>query len=303
MGKTFVEKILNANVGSVVLVKPDIILTHDNTASIYKTFQKMKGKKVADPNQMLVVLDHNAPPTSTALATQYETIRSIVKEQGITKFYDSGKGICHQIMSYHAEPKMVIVGSDSHTCTAGAFNALAAGIDRTEAASIWRRGETWLRVPESIKIVLHGQLPEHVYAKDLALWIIGMMGSDGANYMSIEYHGDGVKSLSIADRMTIANLASEMGAKNAVFPPDEILAKFYGKDSVEGVWADDDAHYTKTFEIDLSELYPVVAAPHHVDNVKALAEVEGTPLNEGVIGTCTNGRIEDLRIAAEILDG
>ena len=303
MGKTFVEKILNANVGSVVFVKPDIILTHDNTASIYKTFQKMKGEKVADPNQMLVVLDHNAPPTSAALATQYETIRNIVKEQGITKFYDSGKGICHQIMSYHAEPKMVIVGSDSHTCTAGAFNTLAAGIDRTEAASIWRRGETWLRVPESIKVVLHGQLPKHVYAKDLALWIIGMMGSDGANYMSIEYHGDGVKSLSIADRMTIANLASEMGAKNAVFPPDEILAKFYGKDSVEGVWADDDAHYAKTFEIDLSELYPVVAAPHHVDNVKALAEVEGTPLNEGVIGTCTNGRIEDLRIAAEILDG
>jgi len=212
MGKTFVEKILNANIGSIVFVKPDIILTHDNTSSIFKTFQKMGGQKVADPNQMLVVLDHNAPPTTAALATQYEAIRQIVKEQGIKRFYDSGKGICHQIMSYHARPKMVIVGSDSHTCTAGAFNALAAGIDRTEAASIWRQGETWLRVPESVKITLHGKLPEGVYAKDLALWIIGMMGSDGANYMSIEYHGDGVKSLNIADRMTIANLASEMGA-------------------------------------------------------------------------------------------
>ncbi len=302
MGKTFVEKILNANTGSIVFVKPDIILTHDNTSSIFKTFQKMGGHKVADPNQMLVVLDHNAPPTTAALATQYETIRQIVKEQGIKRFYDSGKGICHQIMSYHARPKMVIVGSDSHTCTAGAFNALAAGIDRTEAASIWRQGETWLRVPESIKVTLRGKLPNGVYAKDLALWIIGMMGSDGANYMSIEYHGDGVKSLSIADRMTIANLASEMGAKNAVFPADEVLFDFLGEE-MEGIWADDDATYFKEYEINLSELFPVVAAPHHVDNVKALAEVENTALNEGVIGTCTNGRIEDLRVAAEILDG
>ena len=302
MGKTFVEKILNANTGSIVFVKPDIILTHDNTSSIFKTFQKMGGYKVANPNQMLVVLDHNAPPTTAALATQYETIRQIVKEQGIKRFYDSGKGICHQIMSYHARPKMVIVGSDSHTCTAGAFNALAAGIDRTEAASIWRQGETWLRVPESIKVTLRGKLPNGVYAKDLALWIIGMMGSDGANYMSIEYHGDGIKSLSIADRMTIANLASEMGAKNAVFPADEVLFDFLGEE-MEGIWADDDATYFKEYEINLSELFPVVAAPHHVDNVKALAEVENTALNEGVIGTCTNGRIEDLRVAAEILDG
>lgn len=302
MGRTFIEKILNAQAGSIVFVKPDIILTHDNTSSIFKTFQKMGGQKVADPNQMLVVLDHNAPPTTAALATQYETIRKIVHEQGIKRFYDSGKGICHQIMSYHAKPKMVIVGSDSHTCTAGAFNALAAGIDRTEAASIWRRGETWLRVPESIKVTLHGKMPDGVYAKDLALWIIGMMGSDGANYMSIEYHGDGVKSLSVADRMTIANLASEMGAKNAVFPADEVLFDFLGE-KVNGVLADNDAQYFKEYEINLSELFPVVAAPHHVDNVKALAEVEGIELNEGVIGTCTNGRIEDLRVAAQILDG
>ncbi len=301
MGRTFVEKILNAKTGSIVFVKPDIILTHDNTASIFKTFQKMGGKKVADSNQMLVVLDHNAPPTTAVLATQYETIRQIIKEQNISKFYDSGKGICHQIMSYHAKPEMIIVGSDSHTCTAGAFNALAVGIDRTEAASIWRRGETWLRVPCTVKITLKGEMPNGVYAKDLALWIIGMMGSDGANYMSVEYHGDGVKSLTVADRMTIANLASEMGAKNAVFPADNVLFDFLGE-KVEGIWADDDAVYVKEYDINLSKLFPVVAVPHHVDNVKALTEVEGTPLNEGVIGTCTNGRIEDLRIAAQILD-
>lgn len=301
--KTFVEKILGAETGSIVFRKPDIVLTHDNTASIYKTFQKMDGRRVADPGQMMVVLDHNAPPTSAKLATQYQAIRDIVKEQGIKRFYDTGKGICHQIMSYHAEPGMIIVGSDSHTCTAGAFNALAVGIDRTESAGIWKRGETWFRVPESVKITLHGKLKEGVYAKDISLWIIGMTGSAGANYMSIEYHGEGVKSLSISERMTLANLASEMGAKNAVFPPDEVLSEFYHEKEIQGVWADEGAHYAKELEINLDELFPLVAAPHHVDNVKALSEVQGTKLQQGLIGTCTNGRLEDLQIAAGVLDG
>lgn len=304
MGKTFVEKVLGAEVGAIVFSKPDLVLTHDNTTSIKSTFEKMGGIKVADPNQLLIVLDHNAPPTSAKLATQYQQVRDIVKEQGVEKFYDAGKGICHQIMSYHAQPGMVIVGSDSHTCTAGAFNALAAGIDRTEAAGLWKRGETWFRVPESLKVVLTGQLKTGVFAKDISLWIIGMIGSDGANYMSIEYHGSGVKTLNIADRMTLANLASEMGAKNAVFPPDEVLtAYFNGKLPHHPVWADEDAHYEKTIYINLDELFPVVAAPHHVDNVKALSEVQGTTVHEGLIGTCTNGRIEDLREAAAVLKG
>ncbi len=303
MGKTFVEKILGANAGAIVFRKPHIVLTHDNTPSINNTFKKMGGTKVFDPNQLLVVLDHNAPPTTAELATQYQSVRNLVAEQGIEKFYDAGKGICHQIMSYHAEPNMIIVGSDSHTCTAGAFNALAAGIDRTESAGLWKRGETWFRVPESMKITLTGKLPKGVYAKDLSLWIIGMIGTDGANYMSIEYHGEGVKTLNMSERMTLANLASEMGAKNAVFPPDEVLAQFYGKTEIEGTWADADAHYDKEIEINLSELFPVVAAPHSPDNVKALAEVAGTPVHQGFIGTCTNGRIEDLREAAAVLEG
>ena len=149
---TFAEKVFRANEGAIVFARPDIILTHDNTASIYKTFQKMGGVKVAYPDQLLVVLDHNAPPTDAKLANQYQEIRDIVANQGISKFYDAGRGICHQIMSYHARPGMLIVGSDSHTSTAGAFNAFAAGIDRTESAGIWKRGETWFRVPESIKI-------------------------------------------------------------------------------------------------------------------------------------------------------
>lgn len=300
--QTFAEKIFKAPAGAIVFARPDIILTHDNTLSIYKTFQKMGGKNVIDPDQLLVVLDHNAPPPDAKMATQYQEIRDLVDSQGITKFYDSGKGICHQIMSYHARPGMLIVGSDSHTCTAGAFNTFAAGIDRTESAGIWKRGETWFRVPESIKINLTGKLNENVSAKDLALWIIGMLGSDGANYMSVEFHGDGVKTLGISDRMTIANLASEMGAKNAVFPSDEVLENFFNE-KLPGVWASDNATYYSEIFIDLNDIIPVVSAPHNVDNMRSVAEVAGTIVQEGLIGTCTNGRIEDLRIAAQILNG
>ncbi len=304
MGKTFVEKIFKAKTGAIVFARPDIVLTHDNTSSIANTFEKMGGKRVADPDQLLVVLDHNAPPTTDKLANQYQSIRDFVKAQGIKKFHDVGDGICHQVMSYHARPGMIIVGSDSHTCTAGAFNAMAAGIDRTESAGLWKRGETWFRVPDSIKITLTGALPKGVFAKDISLWIIGMIGSAGANYCSIEFHGEGVKTLTIPQRMTLANLASEMGAKNAVFPPDKVLADFYGLEKIEnGVWADDDAVYLQEIEINLKTLFPLVACPHNVDNVKALVEVEGTPIHQALIGTCTNGRLEDLRLAAQILDG
>lgn len=299
---TFVEKIFNAPAGAIVFRSPDIVLTHDNTISIAKTFQKMGGKKVFKSSQLLVVLDHNAPPTTASGATNYQQIRDFVEEQGVEKFYDAGDGICHQIMAQHAKPGMVIVGSDSHTCTAGAFNAMAAGIDRTETAGIWKRGETWFRVPETIKISLEGRLNKGVYAKDLSLWIIGLLGSAGANYQAIEFHGQGVKSLSIAERMTLCNLASEMGAKNAVFPMDEILLEHIGKPA-KGVWADEGAEYIRDLIIDLGEIYPLVAVPHHVDNVKALAEVAGTDVDQGLIGTCTNGRIEDLREAAKKLEG
>ena len=172
MGKTFVEKILGAPAGSIVFRKPDIVLSHDNTASIKKTFLKMGGTDVLDPDQLLVVLDHNAPPTTAALANSYKEIREFVGEQKIKKFYDAGAGICHQMMARHARPGMIIVGSDSHTCTAGAFNTLAVGIDRTETAGLWKRGETWFRVPETLKISLQGKLNDRVYAKDLSLWII-----------------------------------------------------------------------------------------------------------------------------------
>ncbi|HJZ41730.1 MAG TPA: aconitase/3-isopropylmalate dehydratase large subunit family protein [Bacteroidales bacterium] len=300
--QTFAEKIFGAPAGSIVFHKPDIVLSHDNTASIEGTFRKMGSDRVADPGQLLIVLDHNAPPTNSKLANDYQQIRNFVGLQGIRHFHDVGDGICHQLMEKYARPSMVVVGSDSHTCTAGAFNAFAAGIDRTETAGLWKQGETWFRVPESVKITLTGKLPENVYAKDLALYIIGMIGSDGADYLSVEYHGEGVASLTVAERMTIANLASEMGAKNAVFPADDMLQQYLGE-KTDGVWADNGARYLKEYTIELTGLYPVVACPHHVDNVRSVDEVAGTKLEQALIGTCTNGRLEDLRTAAGILKG
>lgn len=301
-GKTFAEKVLGAGKGSIVFASPDLILTHDNTSSIFGTFKKMGGEKPLRPDTLVVTLDHNAPPTNAGLANDYKVIREFVEKYGIRKFHDAGDGICHQLMAQYARPGLIIVGSDSHTSTAGAFNAFAAGIDRTETAGLWKQGETWFRVPETIKIKLNGKLPRGVSAKDLALWIIGMTGSSGADYMSIEYHGEGVKTLSIADRMVLANLASEMGAKNAVFPADKVLREHLGEE-VRGTWADADAQYLKEIEISLNGIFPVVAAPHHVDNVKAVSEVQGTPIHQALIGTCTNGRLEDLREAAAVLRG
>jgi homoaconitate hydratase family protein/3-isopropylmalate dehydratase small subunit len=299
---TFAEKIFGAPAGSIVFHKPDIILSHDNTASIESTFRKMGGTKVYDAQRLLIVLDHNAPPTSSKLANDYQQIRTFVKDQGIKYFHDAGDGICHQLMEKYARPGMVVVGSDSHTCTAGAFNSFATGIDRTETAGLWKQGETWFRVPDSVRITLHGRLPENVYAKDLALYIIGMIGSSGADYMSVEYHGEGVKTLTIADRMTMANLASEMGAKNAVFPADEVLLSHPGMRS-PGLWADPGAHYMKEYTVELDRLFPLASCPHHVDNVKSVDEIEGTRIGQALIGTCTNGRLEDLKIAAAILKG
>ncbi|MEI6434340.1 MAG: aconitase/3-isopropylmalate dehydratase large subunit family protein [Bacteroidota bacterium] len=301
-GKTFAEKIFGSEKGSIVFARPDIILSHDNTSSIYSTFKKMGGTTLANPDALLITLDHNAPPTNSKLANDYQIIRDFVEKFGIKKFHDVGDGICHQLMSYYAKPKMIIVGSDSHTSTAGAYNAFAAGIDRTETAGLWKQGETWFRVPESVKITLTGALQPGVYAKDLALWIIGMIGSSGADYMSIEYHGEGVKTLTISDRMVLSNLASEMGAKNAVFPADEVLEAHFGQ-KVEGLWADPDAIYLNEIVIDLSQVFPVVAAPHNVDNVKAVSEVQGTRIHQALIGTCTNGRLQDLREAAAVLKG
>lgn len=315
MGKTFIQKIFEQKTGKpvhegeIVFVEPDYILTHDNSAAIIKKLSQVKeGIKVKYPDRIVIVLDHVIPAASAKTANNHKEIREFVKAQHITHFYDIGSGICHQVLPEIglAKPGSVIVGSDSHTCTYGAFGAFSTGIDRTEAAGIWITGETWFKIPRSYKITLEGRFQQRVSAKDLVLKIIGDLGADGANYKSVEYHDSGIKNLDISDRMTIANMAVEMGAKNGAFPVDELTDRWLKEHNVEGyqtVWADEDAVYEKEYFYNLNGITPQVAFPHTVDNVKDISEAEGIKVDQCFIGTCTNGRLEDLHAAAAILNG
>jgi 3-isopropylmalate/(R)-2-methylmalate dehydratase large subunit len=264
--------------------------------------------QVADPSINVVVLDHVTPAATEAYAINHKIIREFVAKQGITAFYDVGEGICHQVLAEkgHAWPGAVIVGSDSHMPTHGAFGAFSAGIGRTEAAAVMATSQIWLRVPESIRIVVNGVLPDRVSAKDVALHIIGDRRADGANYCSVEFAGETIRKMSIASRMVLTNMAAEMGAKNAVVEPDEVTRAWL-RDRVENghteVHADSDATYRQVIEYDSSALAPQVARPHTVDNVVPVTQVLGTPINQAMVGTCTNGRLEDLAAAAEVLRG
>ncbi len=315
MGHTFVEKVLARKAGldsvvpgQIVTVRPDKLLTHDNTAAISKKFRQIGVERLADPDISVIVLDHVTPAANETYAINHQIIREFVAEQGISSFYDIGEGICHQVLPEqgHAWPGAVIVGSDSHTPTYGAFGAFAAGIGRTEAAAVMATGQIWLRVPESLRIVINGTLPELVSAKDVILHIIGDLRADGANYCSVEFAGETVRGMSIASRMVLTNMAAEMGAKNGVVEPDEATrAWLQGRveHNYKEVHADPDATYERVVEYDVSELAPQVAKPHTVDNVVPVTEVAGTPINQALVGTCTNGRLEDLAAAAEILRG
>ncbi len=316
-GKTYSEKLFSmksgqeVNAGDIVYSEPDLILSHDNSASIEKTFQKMGGTQIKHPNRLVIVLDHDSPPTSSKIANDHQSIRELVDREEIVNFYDEGRGICHQLMSNHALPNMLIVGSDSHTCTSGAFAAFAAGIDRTETAGLWLTGKTWFRVPETIMIELTGKLPSGVYAKDLALYIMNVIGAAGATYMAIEFHGEGVETLSISERMTLTNLASEMGAKTAIFPPDEILIEWLKEkhktdDKIPKenlIWSDKDANYIQVLKINMDDLEPLVAVPHQVDNASLIKDIGEVHIQQAFLGTCTNARLDDLTIAASILKG
>ncbi|MCG3224301.1 MAG: 3-isopropylmalate dehydratase large subunit, partial [Candidatus Heimdallarchaeota archaeon] len=218
--------------------------------------------------------------------------------------------ICHQLMSNHVLPAMLVVGSDSHTCTSGAFSSFAAGIDRTETAGLWLTGKTWFRVPETIKIKLLGKLSPGVYAKDCALYIMNKLGSAGATYQTIEFHGEGIESLSISERMTLTNLASEMGAKTAIFPQDDVLVKWLEEkhgvsysNNKKAIWSDNDAVFSQEVVVNLSELEPLIAVPHQVDNARKICDLDEIPIQEAFLGTCTNARLDDLLIAASILEG
>lgn len=315
MGETFAQKILarkagleTVEPGQIVTVRPDKLLTHDNTAAIAKIFREIGVERVARPEISVVVLDHVVPAATEGHAQNHQQIRQFVKEQGISNFYDVGEGICHQVLPEkgHALPGNLIVGSDSHTPTHGAFGAFAAGIGRTEAAAVMATGEIWLMVPHTIRLSLEGQLPQGVYAKDVILHIIGQLGADGADYRAVEFAGPVIERMSVASRMVLCNMVAEMGAKSGVVEPDDKTRAWLEERSDAGfeeVRADADASYERIIEYDVSDLQPQVARPHTVDNVVPVTEVIGTRIDQAFIGTCTNGRLEDFRVAAAIVRG
>ena len=316
MGKTFVEKLFSERLGEdvkpgdIVMVEPDFVMSHDNSYAIIKTFKEMCGKKVFDPSRVVIVLDHVVPPASEKYARNHKIIRDFVEEQGIEHFFDINTegGICHQVLSERgfALPGKVIFGADSHTTTYGAFGAFSAGIGRSEVASIWATGEIWIKIPESMKVVIEGEMGKGITPKDVVLHIIGSMGADGALYRSVEFTGSVVEGMGISDRMVLSNMAAEMGAKNGVCLPDHKTFAFVDrvkKGAYSPVYPDDDANYIEVREFDITGIEPQVAFPHTVDNVKPVSQAKGIKVHEALIGTCTNGRIEDLQAAAEILKG
>ncbi len=315
MGKTFAEKLLALKAGldetvpgQIVTVKPDKLLTHDNTSAIAKTFHKIGVARVADPAMNVIVLDHVTPAANETYAQSHKETRDFVREQGISAFYDVGEGICHQVLPErgHALPGFLIVGSDSHTPSYGALGAFSAGIGRTEAAAVMATGEIWLRVPESMRIVVEGKMPSRVSAKDLVLRIIGDIGADGADYKSVEFAGSAIKAMCVGGRLTLCNMAAEMGAKNAYVAPDETTRAWLAgrtDQPYEEVHPDPDASYEQVLYYDVGDLVPQVAKPHRVDNVVPVTEIAGLQLDQAVVGSCTNGRLEDLQAAAEILRG
>lgn len=317
MGKTFAEKVLAKKSGQsevvpgqIVIVSPDHLLTHDNTAAIVgKIKEDLKEYGLVRPEMPVIVLDHVIPAASEKTAINHKTTRQFAAEHNIKNFFDVGTGICHQVLVEKglALPSSIIVGSDSHTCSYGALGVFSTGIDRTEAAALLLRGETWFRVPETIKITLNGKLEPPVSAKDLILTIIGDIGADGASYCAVEFHGN-IESLSVEERFTIANMGVEMGAKVAAFPVDQQTREYLSsigvnENSYEQVWADKDANYLKELTYNMGEIEPVVAFPHTVDNVKPISEVNEFEIQQFFLGTCTNGRLSDLQVAAYILHG
>jgi homoaconitate hydratase family protein len=317
MGMTFAEKILakyggekEVVPGQILTVKPDHLLMHDNAAPIVSKIQpELKEYGIFSKDLPVIVLDHVIPAAAEKNAVQHKQIREFVKKFKIKHFFDVGYGVCHQIIVEKglALPGTVVLGSDSHTCSYGAIGVFSSGIDRTEAAALLLTGETWLKVPQSIKITLKGQLQRMVTAKDVILSIIGDVSASGADYCSVEFHGN-VHRFSVEERFTIANMGVEMGAKNAVFPVDDVTISYLrsigiSKSKYASINPDTDAIYDRELTYNLTMIGPVIAVPNSVDKVKPIKEVEGIEIQQCLLGTCTNGRLSDFQIAAKILKG
>lgn len=326
MKQTLVQKILAKAVGKEYVAVGEVVepcvglaMSHENAALVINQFKQIYlgldlPLKVWDPSRIAIIFDHRVPAESKKTATNQKLVREFIKQQGIEKFHDirgDEGGICHQILpeNGYVMPGSVLVGTDSHTTTHGALGAFAFGIGATEMASVWALGKVLnVEVPASIKVLFNGKLPRGVYAKDLILHLIGKLTNQGANFKVLEFCGNAIDSMDTSGRLTLSNMAVEAGATAGIIAPDTETVRYLRQVAnyqgfIDMVKADEDAEYEQIIEINVSDLQPQVAAPNHVDNVKDIASVEGTPIDQVVIGSCTNGRIDDLREAYEIIKG
>ncbi|GAB4504614.1 MAG: homoaconitase large subunit [Anaerolineales bacterium] len=326
MGMTMVEKILAratgqaaVKAGDVVEPKVDLAMSHENAALVLNQFLEIyKGTgleaRVWDPSKIAIIFDHRVPAESSKTATNQKKVREFVAAQGITRFHDirgDEGGICHQILpeNGYVRPGYVVVGTDSHTTSHGALGAFAFGIGATEMASVWALGSVLnVEVPGTIKVVAKGTFPKYVLPKDLILHLIGTISAEGANFKVIEFHGEAIRNMPTSGRLTICNMSVEAGATSGIVPPDDETLRYLKevagvRETVATFGPDPDAVYDQVVEIDVSALEPQIACPHTVDNVKPLSAVAGTPIQQIVIGSCTNGRLDDIEVAAQILKG
>jgi 3-isopropylmalate/(R)-2-methylmalate dehydratase large subunit len=321
MGMTLAEKILARASGracvvpdEIVVANVDVAMSHENADLVRKSFAEIGVPHVWDPEKIVIIFDHRVPAESEKTATTHKAVREFVHAQNIRHFYDVGRGgICHQVLAEngHVLPGMVVVGTDSHTTTHGAFGAFAAGIGATEMAGVWTEGTLWFKVPATIRIEAHGRLLPWISAKDLILHVIGRLGADGADYRAVEFDGSTIRAMSVASRMVLANLSMEMGAKVAFTPVDETLVSWLRQRTSAAVDVnpdhepDVDARYERLIDINVEEdvAEPQVACPHAVDRVRPVSALHDVHVQQAVLGSCTNGRLEDLEVAARILSG
>ncbi len=326
MGKTMVEKILakqtgidNLKIGDVVEPNVGLAMSHENGSLVVNQFYEIykeldRPARVWDSNKIALIFDHRVPAESKKTATNQAKIRAFVKEQSIEKFHDirgDEGGICHQILpeNGYVQPGEVVVGTDSHTTTHGALGAFAFGIGATEMAAVWALGKILnVEVPPTIKVVVKGELKPYVYAKDIILHLIGKISAEGANFRVLEFHGETIRNMNTSGRLTISNMSVEAGATAGIVPPDEETVRYLREEAgykgeIDMMTPDEDAVYERIVEIDASTLQPQIAAPHTVDNVDDISKFEGLAVQQAVVGSCTNGRIEDIKDAADIVRG
>ncbi|MFC1796008.1 3-isopropylmalate dehydratase large subunit [Pseudomonadota bacterium] len=326
MAMTYVQKLLaratgrdEVAVGDVLELPVHLAMSHENSALVINQFNEIfqgtgKEPRVWNPDRIAIIFDHRVPAESSKTATNHKKSRDFIAQQGISKFHDirgDVGGICHQILpeNGYVRPGQVLVGTDSHTTSHGALGAFAFGIGATEMAAVWALGSILnVEVPGTIKVVVKGELPRGVYAKDLILYLIGQISAEGANFRVIEFHGDTICNLATSGRLVLCNMAMEAGATSAVVPPDDETCRYLRDeagvaDDLDLFAPDPDAVYDQIVEIDVTQMTPQIACPHTVDNVKPIGEVMGTKVDQIVVGSCTNGRLDDLEVAAQILKG